>query len=150
MEENAILPPAGPLGNFRFTCTEFSEMLFPNNLPLMHSHNAQIYRLAGLSFGEVIELFVFVAPPPPIPPALFSPGRWASGGLSEGFMWVGCPGGVQTLVQWMSRQCGGSVTRLHTDGPKMGTYKRDRGLYCRLFRESTSLRGWRTNTSQSG
>lgn len=54
--------------------------------------------------------------PPTNPPALFSPGRWASGGLSEGFTWVGCPGGVQTLVQWMSRRCGGSVTRLQTDG----------------------------------
>lgn len=126
---------------FRFTCTEFSEMLFPNNLPLMHLHSAQAYRLVGLSFSEVIELLVFVSglclPLPPAPKPRSVPGV----GHQEGSVKASCGfeglGGVQTLVQWMSRRCEGQSQGFI----RIIMYKRGGSLYCRLLRESTSLRG---------
>lgn len=124
---------------FRFTCTEFSEMLFPNNLPLMHLHNAQAYRLVGLSFGEVIELFVFVSglcPPQPIS----VPGV----GHQEVSVKASCGLEVRVECKHWSNGCW-DIARDQSQGfiqtGQRSMYKRGGSLYCRLLRESTSLRG---------
>lgn len=124
MEENEIPPSAGPSGNRADLHAQFSEFFFTFNA-FAQCTSIQTWwpflRQGHRAFHVCV------------PSAPFSPRRWASGGLSEGFIWVGGPGGVQTLVQWMSRHCEGSVTRLHTDkkdcnvqkghGPLLSTLK---------------------------
>lgn len=143
IEENEILPSAGPTGNRLDLRAQSFQRCFIQIICIFimrrHTDLLAFTLVRSWSFSCLDCVL----------PALFSPWHWASGGLREGFMWVGGPAGVQTLVQWMSRHCEGSVTRLHTEGSKIVKYKGGGSLYCRLFRESTSLGVYRTNMAQS-
>lgn len=103
------------------------------SLPLMHLHNAQAYKLGGLSFGKVIELFMFVSPQP-----LSVPGV----GHQEGSVKASYGLEVRVECKHWSSGCQ-DIARDQSQGfiqtKKIVMYKRGTGLYCRLLRESTSL-----------